>query len=247
MIEFVVKKSVLGGYTVAYRCPRCNSSLKSPLNDAGKSDTCPDCGTPFLVPGKDELIRIRNAETASARITSTKGTGANKAGGRARRSSKARGVGASGKVAVVIRTTPANNVPAGVFEEIDAVIPDTHRHLLMTGEKAFHFEWMDTTGGCGTTQSAKQFMLITSQRVLYEATIKEGDGINRKAVRMSGSIPLSKISFVGTSSAEAQGCNPQQAHLLKVNSGGGSIDFPFFSEQKAKRVQRVIEELISSQ
>lgn len=125
----------------------------------------------------------------------------------------------------------------------------------MGGEKAFHFEWMDTAGGCGTTQSAKQFMLITDQRVLYEASIKEGEGANLKYVRTSGSIPISKISFVGTSSAEAgcnqamqaqQGCNAQQAHLLKVNSGGGNIEFPFLSEQKAKRVQRVIEELISS-
>jgi hypothetical protein len=115
----------------------------------------------------------------------------------------------------------------------------------MAGERAFHFEWMDTKGGCGTTQSAKQFMLITDQRVLYEAAIKEGEGLNLKYVRTSGSIPLSKISFVGTSSAE-EGCNPQQAHLLKVNSGGGNIEFPFFNEQKAKRVQRVIEELISS-
>ena len=133
---------------------------------------------------------------------------------------------------------------------INDVIPDTHRHLLMASERAYHFEWMDTKGGCGTTQSAKQFMLITDQRVLYEAAIKEGEGFNLKYVRTSGSIPLSKISFVGTSSADAgcnqQGCNPQEANLLKVNSGGGNIEFPFFSEEKAKRVQRVIEELISS-
>src|SRR5262249_14493145 len=141
------------------------------------------------------------------------------------------------------------------LEVINDVIPDALRHLLMAGERAFHFEWMDTTGGCGTTESAHQFILISDQRVLYEASIKQGDGINLRYVRTSGSIPISKIAFVGTSSAEAgcnqamqmqQGCNPQQAHLLKVNSGGGYIEFPFFSEQKAKRVQRVIEELISS-
>jgi hypothetical protein len=140
--------------------------------------------------------------------------------------------------------------PVHRLEVINEVIPDTHRHLLMAGEKAYHFEWMDSTGGCGTTQSAKQFMLITDQRVLYEAAIKEGEGMNVKYVRTSGSIPLAKISFVGTSSAESgcnqQGCNPQDAHLLKVNSGGGNIVFPFLSERKAKRVRRVVEELITT-
>jgi len=138
------------------------------------------------------------------------------------------------------------------LEVINDALPDTHQHLLMPGENAFHFEWMDTTGGCGTTQSAKQFILITDQRILYEAAIKEGEGLNLHYVRTSGSIPVSKISFVGTTSAQAgcnqtqQGCNPQQAHFLKVNSGGGHIEIPFFTEQKAKRVQRVIEEMINN-
>jgi hypothetical protein len=122
---------------------------------------------------------------------------------------------------------------------------------LLPGEQAYHFEWMDTVGGCNTTQTAKQFMLITDQRVLYETSIKEGEGTNLRYVRTSGSIPVSKIAFVGATSTAAgceqvqQGCNPKQAHLLRVNSGGGFIEIPFVSEEKAKRVQRVIEELVS--
>jgi hypothetical protein len=137
------------------------------------------------------------------------------------------------------------------MEIINDVIPPSHQNMLMHAENAYHFEWMDTQGGCGTTQAAKQFILITDHRILYEASVKEGDGMNLKYVRTSGSIPISKVSYVGTSSKEAgcasaqQGCNPQHAHLLRINSGGGNIEFPFFNEQKVKRVQRVIEELIS--
>jgi hypothetical protein len=130
-------------------------------------------------------------------------------------------------------------------------LPGNVLHLLMPGENAVHFEWMDAKGGCKSVQAANQFMLITDQRVLYETSVKEGEGVNLKYYRTSGSIPLSKIAFVGTSSTAAgcaqskQGCNPQHAHLLRVNSAGGQIEFPFFSEEKAKRVQRVLEELIT--
>jgi len=218
---------------ICFACPSCVKNFKVKDEFAGRQTKCPACGQPILVPATRQpppppawnpapppppLARL--APPPLARLA----------------------------------PPPLARLARGL-EVINDVIPDTHRHLLMPDEKAFHFEWMDTKGGCGTTQSAKKFMLITDKRVLYEAAIKEGEGVNLKYVRTSGSIPVSKISFVGTSSAEAgcnqafqtqQGCNPQRAHLLKVNSGGGNIEFPFFSEQKAKRIQRVIEELISS-
>jgi len=48
-----------GGYTVGYECPNCKTRLKSPLEDAGKTDTCPDCQQPFVVPGTQERDQLR--------------------------------------------------------------------------------------------------------------------------------------------------------------------------------------------
>ena len=56
-----VKKSVLGRYTLSYDCPHCGAGLTSPLNDAGKDDSCPDCEEVFAVPGSDKRNDIRAA------------------------------------------------------------------------------------------------------------------------------------------------------------------------------------------
>lgn len=54
-----LKRTLFGGYTVGYDCPNCKSRLKSPLDDAGKTDTCPDCKQPFAVPGTQERDQLR--------------------------------------------------------------------------------------------------------------------------------------------------------------------------------------------
>ena len=50
-----VTKTLLGGYQVKFGCPACKTRLTSPLSDAGANDTCPDCGSQFVVPGTDAL------------------------------------------------------------------------------------------------------------------------------------------------------------------------------------------------
>ncbi|MDZ4658981.1 MAG: hypothetical protein SH868_15500 [Bythopirellula sp.] len=57
-----IKKGMLGGYSVGYDCPHCSTRLKSPIDDVGLSDTCPNCGREFAVPGKDERDRIRGEQ-----------------------------------------------------------------------------------------------------------------------------------------------------------------------------------------
>ena len=54
-----LKKSLFGGYTIGYDCPNCKARLKSPLSDAGQTDTCPDCKRQFTVPGTDEREKLR--------------------------------------------------------------------------------------------------------------------------------------------------------------------------------------------
>src|SRR5205809_7415739 len=65
VVRVHVKKNLLGGYTVSYDCPQCSAKLKSPIDDAGKSDTCPQCGRQFIVPGGADRDRIRNAEATA--------------------------------------------------------------------------------------------------------------------------------------------------------------------------------------
>lgn len=61
VFEYQVKRG-LSGKHVHYECPGCDLGLDSPLNDAGKTDTCPECGQEFIVPGEDER---RNEEEAA--------------------------------------------------------------------------------------------------------------------------------------------------------------------------------------
>ena len=49
--QFEVKKSLLGSYSTHYQCPNCSEWLKSPIAEAGTEDSCPECGTEFIVPG----------------------------------------------------------------------------------------------------------------------------------------------------------------------------------------------------
>jgi hypothetical protein len=66
--EYSVKKSWLGGYKISYNCPNCSTALKSPLDDAGKTDSCPACNAQLVVPGKDARERIRSEERRAAEV-----------------------------------------------------------------------------------------------------------------------------------------------------------------------------------
>lgn len=61
-MEYQIKKSVFGLYKIYYQCRACATPITSPLDDAGKSDTCPECHAQFEVPGLDERNRIRQVE-----------------------------------------------------------------------------------------------------------------------------------------------------------------------------------------
>ncbi len=61
MATYEIKKSTFGDDKLLYKCPQCASDLESKLHEAGGRETCPICGSPFVVPGQDELRR-REAE-----------------------------------------------------------------------------------------------------------------------------------------------------------------------------------------
>ncbi len=45
-----IRKGFFGGYLVSYDCPACSTRLRSPVEDAGRSDSCPHCKVQFVVP-----------------------------------------------------------------------------------------------------------------------------------------------------------------------------------------------------
>jgi hypothetical protein len=86
-----------------------------------------------------------------------------------------------------------------------------------------------------------------NQRILYEANVKD-EASAAKYVRQSGSIPTSRVSFVGTATATLEtGCSQRTFSLLRIDSSGGEIAVYIPTEREAKRLQRVIDELISRQ
>ena len=50
---------------VIFPCPGCAGDLMSPLDDAGKADECPVCGTKVTVPGEAELAEHRRQAASS--------------------------------------------------------------------------------------------------------------------------------------------------------------------------------------
>ncbi len=49
-----IKKNIFGIYEVMYDCPKCSLRLTSQLLEAGDVDQCPNCGTKFRIPGKQQ-------------------------------------------------------------------------------------------------------------------------------------------------------------------------------------------------
>jgi len=54
-MEYKIKNPLGNSPVVTYACPGCGASLKSPIQEAGDSDSCPGCRTTFTVPGVEGL------------------------------------------------------------------------------------------------------------------------------------------------------------------------------------------------
>ena len=129
------------------------------------------------------------------------------------------------------------------LQDITNKIPGHLRKNLLENEVAYHFAFTDTKGGCRSKKSAKSYVLISNNRVIYDASVKEGE----KYVQSNGSIPINKVSFVGTSAAETkEGCKKTKVYLLRISSGGGTIELVMPTEAGAKRLQKVISEVQST-
>ena len=64
MVKF--KRNTIGKVFGVYECPHCDASLRSPVEEVGIKDICPECENEFYVPGAQELEeRNRQEKTES--------------------------------------------------------------------------------------------------------------------------------------------------------------------------------------
>lgn len=63
-MNYKVVKGITG-FSVQFRCEKCNAGLKASLDEAGLQEACPECKTPFVVPGLKEH-QAREAERKEA-------------------------------------------------------------------------------------------------------------------------------------------------------------------------------------
>lgn len=113
-------------------------------------------------------------------------------------------------------------------------------------ETVHYFSYIDSEGGCAQPAQSKQWLLITDKRILFEASVKEGDGLQAKFVHQNGSIPMAKVSYVGSSAVkEQQGCNTVNVTNLRINSSGGQIVLAIPTLAEVQRAQEVIDGVLS--
>jgi hypothetical protein len=126
-------------------------------------------------------------------------------------------------------------------------LPDDVRGRLHSGELIHHFTFIDVKkGGCGSTSAAKQWLLVTDQRILFEANVREGAGTTAKYVHQSGSIPMPKVSYVGVATENVQqGCSATPVTHLRVNSSGGEIILAIPTKEEAARIQGVVDSILT--
>lgn len=91
--------------------------------------------------------------------------------------------------------------------------------------------------------------MITDQRIIFEAAVLQPGGLTNLFVHQSGSIPMGKVSYVGTSTqpqADSCGCNTARVTTVRINSSGGEIVLAVPTQEEASSIQGVIEKSIAS-
>lgn len=125
-------------------------------------------------------------------------------------------------------------------------LPAEQSAMLYAGEAVCYFGYIDAKGGCATASRAKQWFMVTNQRIIFEAAVKQPGGKQPHYVHQSGAIPMAKVTYVGTITEEAmEGCAKKRTTNLKINSGGGEIIVAIPTKEEALRIQAIVDELIT--
>lgn len=129
---------------------------------------------------------------------------------------------------------------------VHSQLPADLRGKPHADEVIYHFGYIDSKGGCANSSNVKQWILVTNKRIIFEASVKEGRSDADKFVHQSGSIPISKVSYVGTATTQKQeGCSQVKITNLRISSGGGDIILAIPTKQEAERAQEVIDAIVS--
>ena len=127
-------------------------------------------------------------------------------------------------------------------------LPEDVRKRLQKEERVYHFAFIDQKGGCGSASTARHWLLVTDQRILFEAQVRSGFGSSAGYVHQSGSIPMSKVSYIGVATEQrGGGCSGRgsvSVHHLQVNSSGGEIVLVIPTKEEADRIQSVVESVL---
>lgn len=135
------------------------------------------------------------------------------------------------------------------YPDITEKIPAAAKGQLLEGEAAIHFAYTAASGGCLSARRAESWVVVTDQRVLFDGQVqsseRRGNSTALTFTRSSGSIPLNKVSYVGTSSHKTQtGCASVSANFLVVHSAGGQLEMVVPTMAEAQRTQAVLESIL---
>ncbi len=123
-------------------------------------------------------------------------------------------------------------------------LPDDVRARLHEGELIHYFTYNDATkGGCSSMAAPARWILVTDQRFVFAGPVQKGEGFFATAIQTSGSIPMSKVSYVGLESRDERRSN--SFALLRVNSSGGSILLQITTNAQANSIQEVVDSIIT--
>lgn len=129
------------------------------------------------------------------------------------------------------------------FPPITQTLAPQFQAILTGGEEALYFCFLNSVSD---PKNVRQWIMVTNNRVVYEASIAEARGDTTVYVQSSGSILLTQISYVGTSerTETSCGCSPTRIAVIAINSSGGSIKIAMPSEAEAKRLQQGLQTIL---
>ncbi len=134
------------------------------------------------------------------------------------------------------------------FPPVTDVIPAEIRKEISTAEEILYFNYVARKGGCGSPKAAQQWIMVTTARVAYHASIAQTQGASAAYGQSSGSIPLSQISFVGMTKRGTQagcGCAGVGVCHLEIRSSGGSIVIAMPTEAHVIQAKQFLEAVLN--
>jgi hypothetical protein len=142
------------------------------------------------------------------------------------------------------RATRAAPPGALLRSPINDKIPKKRQEDLEPGEEAYDFTYLDQEGSPAAASGADQWILVTSRKVAFDATLRKGE---REYARSSGSIALEDIARVEHQTSQHRlGCSGRRYSLLRIMTRGETVELVVPLEEEAGHLQHSITDLIRS-